>query len=272
MRTSLDGEPTVFIPGSSLKGVMRSHAETLLRTEGLAISDAFNKKTDFNSKSLGTETYPGSCPIGRTFGNLHVRGHVSVTDLVPGGREPTGSAERRRQVDLANRVELRNGVGIDRLLGSAFGGALFDAEAVVQGRFDGRILLVNAQLYQLALVLAVLRELDDGFLALGSSSTRGFGQVSTYIHRISIEAKPPADRSGEPCLVGVGALGDSSAYRLFAGDSMPLPDYVAAEPPRLFWRRWTVPGERWQDFSQDLLGEPWQAFLGEAKEMKSWQA
>lgn len=272
VRTTVDGEPTVFIPGSSLKGVLRSHAETLLRTEGLTITDPFDGEAQqrFSAKDPCTVTYPNSCPIGRTFGNVHLKGHVSVTDLIPGGREPSGSQARQHHVNRANRVERRNGVGIDRLLGSAFGGALYDAEAVVQGRFDGKVLLINAQLYQLALVLAVLRDLDDGFLALGSSTTRGFGQVSVHIERLLIESKAPAK---DDRLRGVGELfSGGEAYGFFEGDLMPRPDYVDIETPRLLWQRWSVPGGRWAEFSQDLLGSPWQAFMSQAKKVGSWKA
>ena len=275
VRTQVEGEPSVFIPGSSLKGVMRSHAETLLRTEGLPITGTFDREAHqaYSIKDPCTETYRNRCPIGRTFGNLHVRGHVSVTDLIPGGREPSGSPERRAQVELANQVDLRNGVGIDRLLGSASGGALYDMEAVVQGRFDGRILLVNAQLYQLALVLAVLRELDDGFIALGSTSTRGFGQVAVSLDRILIESTGGAGKAPSDRLLGVGELkADGGPYGFFPGDSMPLPAYSKRLPPRLLWQRWEVPGSSWTELSQDLLGEPWEGFMAEARKVKEWRA
>ncbi len=120
VRTSVDGRPSVYVPGSSLKGVMRAHAERLLRSEDLKITDLFDSEARQAFKGEdGVTTYAGSCPIGRTFGNLHVKGHVSVSDLIPGGHAPSGSEERSRQLDLANAVEQRNGVAIDRLLGSA---------------------------------------------------------------------------------------------------------------------------------------------------------
>ncbi len=273
VRTRVDGEPSVYIPGSSLKGVMRSYSETLLRTQKLDIEDPFVRDSTQDlerNDDPGTEDfYSNSCPIGRTYGNLQIKGHVSVTDLIPGGREPSGSPERRHQVELANRLEQRNGVGIDRLLGSTSGGALYDAEAVVQGRFDGRILLVNVQLYQLALVLWVLRELNAGFVALGSASSRGFGRVSVAVDRIHIETKSKGETSE---LRGVGSLmsgGDS--YGFFSGDSMPLPSYLSSEDRRLLWQRWTVPGSRWTDFSQDLLGEPWNRFIEQARR-ETWKA
>ncbi|MCP4664347.1 MAG: hypothetical protein GY856_53870, partial [bacterium] len=172
VRTSLDGNPTVYIPGSSLKGVMRAHAERLLASEGVEITSTFSKEGQhaFRQEVAGTVAYARTCPLGRTFGNLHLKGHTSVSDHLPGGHEAPGSPQRTAQLEAANATEQRNGVGIDRLLGSAKRGALFDQEVVVDGRFDGRILLRNAQLYQLALVLLVLRDLDEGYVQLGSGT------------------------------------------------------------------------------------------------------
>ena len=91
VRTSVDGTPTVYLPGSSLKGVMRSHAERLLISEGVEITETFSKAgmQAFRQDVDGKTAYSGTCPLGRTFGNLHVKGHVAVSDLLPGGHDPS---------------------------------------------------------------------------------------------------------------------------------------------------------------------------------------
>ncbi len=272
VRTSFDGIKSVYIPGASLKGVMRSHAERLMKSEGLRITDTFSDKgrDHFNQKSSGVETYSGSCPLGRTFGNLYVKGHVSVSDLVPGGDSKAGSEDRRRQVELANAVEQRNSVAIDRLLGSARGGALFDEEVVVQGRFDGRILLRNVQLYQLTLVLLVLRDLDEGFLQLGSSTTRGHGFVDARIRRLVIESR--RGRTPEARLAGVGRLTeDGAGYRFFTGDDMPLPAGLEVAR-RLMWDRLEVAPDGIDELAEGLVDRPWAQFLDQAKEVGAWHA
>lgn len=268
VRTTVDGAPSVFIPGSSLKGVSRAHAERLMRSEGLEITDTFERSQAFRQGAPGVETYSKSCPLGRTFGNLHVKGHVSVSDLIPGGHAPPGSDERTAELAKANAVEQRNGVGIDRLLGSASTGALFDEEAVVQGRFDGRILLRNVQLYQLALVLLVLRDLDEGFLQLGSSTTRGHGFVRADIRSITVESR--RGKSPEGHLLGLGELLPDAvdAYRLVGEDRVELPAGLRPTP-KLMWDRLVVPGDRVDDFAEALVEGPWIHFLGKVLE---WQA
>lgn len=271
VRTSVGGQPSVYIPGSSLKGVMRAHAERLLQSEGLGITTTFDEeaKGAFNQKTPGTEAYAGTCPLGRTFGTLHLKGHVAVADLVPGGREPAGSAARKEQLDAANRTEQRNGVSIDRLLGSARNKRLFDQEVVVDGRFDGRILLRNVQLYQLALVLLVLRDLGEGYTQLGSGTSRGNGFVTVDLHELRIETR--AGQSPADSLAGVGGLslaGELAAYKLYPGDQVERPAGLDSQT-RLAWEQLVL-----RDASAiDTLGEalfanagPWTAFLADARE------
>ena len=283
VRTTVDGQPSVYIPGSSLKGVLRSHAERLLTSEGLAITPTFDKEAwkVFNQKTPADEAHRGTCPLGRTFGSLNLKSRTAVTDFLPGGHSPVGSGDRRRQLELANDVEIRNGVAIDRLLGSASGGALFDREAVVQGRFDGRIVLRNAQLYQLALVLLVLRDLDEGFLQLGSSTSRGHGFVTVAWRSLVIESRRGRTPDGQ--LFGAGALEQAMprpqhngeeprSYELFGGDSIALPSGLASQS-KLAWDQVRVPPERIDELAEVLMGErgPWIHFLQEA-ESKTWAA
>ena len=284
VRTTVDGQLSVYIPGSSLKGVMRSHAERLLTSEGLAITPTFDKEAwkVFNQRTKADEAHRGTCPLGRTFGSLNLKSRTAVTDFLPGGHSPVGSSDRRRQLELANNVEIRNGVAIDRLLGSASGGALFDREAVVQGRFDGRIVLRNAQLYQLALVLLVLRDLDEGFLQLGSSTSRGHGFVSVAWRSLVIESR--RGRTPEGKLFGAGALEQAmpaprrengeppKSYEFFGGDTIELPVGLNRQS-KLAWDQIRVPPERIDELAETLMREksPWMHFLQEA-EGKSWAA
>ncbi len=271
VRTSFEGQPTVYVPGSSLKGVMRSHAERLLVSEGVAITETFSRSGQqaFRQDAPGTDAYAGTCPLGRTFGNLHLKGHVSVSDHLPGAHEPAGSPERAKLIAAANATEQRNGVGIDRLLGSAKRGALFDQEVVVDGRFDGRILLRNVQLYQLALVLLVLRDLDEGYVQLGSGTTRGNGWVGAEIRRLVIETR--AGKTPEGRLAGAGGLEeDLGAYKLFGGDAMPLPAGLESKR-ELVWDQVVAAGDGVDTLAAALVAGPWQQFIGKARGQR-WAA
>jgi CRISPR-associated protein Csm3 len=270
VRTWWGGTQSVYVPGSSLKGVMRSHAERLLLSEGVRITPTFEGRDSFSQKSPGPAVYSGSSPLGRTFGNFHLKGHLAVSDHLPGAHDREGSEERAQQVTLANAVEQRNGVAIDRLLGSAAGTALFDQEVVVQGRFDGRVLLRNSQLYQLALVLLVLRDLDEGYVQIGSGTTRGNGWVHAEVREIVIESRRG---EGDPrTLRGAGPLhGQARAYGLFGGDEARLPDGLVARP-HLVWDQIRVAGRAAVDALAEVLVEgPWTRFLDEARSGQ-WKA
>jgi CRISPR/Cas system CSM-associated protein Csm3 (group 7 of RAMP superfamily) len=263
VRTTVDGRPSVYIPGSSLKGVARSHAERLLASEEVAITPTFQRGNRFDQKSPGREVFQGTCPLGRTFGTLHVKGRLAVSDLVPGGFAEAGSPERQVELDRANTTEGRNQVAIDRLLGSASGGLLFDQEVVVAGRFDGRIHLRNFQLYQLALVLLVLRDLDQGFVQLGSGTSRGNGWVGVQVRRLVIESRRGKSPLGR--LLGAGALtDDAQGYDLFSDDEVALPAGVTTVS-KLGWDRLELGAEPVEPLAEALVGGPWARFLDQAR-------
>lgn len=270
VRTAWGGTRSVYIPGSSLKGVMRSHAERLLLSEEVKITPTFSDSRAFDQKTPGDRAYAGTSPLGRTFGTLHLKGHTAVSDLLP-GRFDEDSAERERQIALANAVEQRNGVAIDRLLGSAAGKALFDQELVVQGRFDGHVVLRNVQLYQLALLLLVLRDLDEGYVQLGSGTTRGNGWVGATVRRIVVETRRGR---GEPgVLRGVGGLWHAGeSYRLFQGDSLTLPAGLEPQERHMLWDQLAVEGkERITALAEALVAGPWAEFLNQARRQQ-WVA
>lgn len=269
VRTAWGGTSSVYVPGSSLKGVMRSHAERLLLSEDVKITPTFTQSKEFNQRSPGDLVYSGSSPLGRTFGNLHLKGHVAVSDLLPGAFEKEGSPERERQIEMANTVEQRNGVAIDRLLGSARSGALFDQEVVVQGHFDGHIVLRNFQLYQLALVLLVLRDLDEGYVQIGSSTTRGNGWVRAKVRSLVIETRRGRGETG--ALRGIGALRpEKDRYGLFQNDSVALPAGVDSKTAAV-WEQMTLNDKQTSALIEALVAGPWTSFLKEAKGQK-WAA
>jgi CRISPR/Cas system CSM-associated protein Csm3 (group 7 of RAMP superfamily) len=251
---------------------MRSHAERLLLSEGVAITPTFDEKARqrFKQDTPGAVAYSGTCPLGRTFGTLAVKGRIGVTDHTPGGHELPGSDARRAEIDRANAVEQRNAAAIDRLLGSAKGKALFDQEVVVQGRFDGRIVFRNFQLYQLALILLVLRDIDDGFVQIGSGTTRGNGWVGVAVRRIVIESRRGRAEPGTLC--GAGAVDAGlDQYNLFSGDLVALPDGIATGQ-RLLWDQATITGATVDVLAEDLVAGPWESFLEQAKRVKKWEA
>ena len=277
VRTTVDGAPSVYLPGASIKGVLRSHCERMLLSEGVKITDTFSPqgRRAFRQNAPGADAYAGTCPLGRTFGNLHLKGHTAVSDHIPGGHEPAGSEARRHELEAANSVETRNGVGIDRLLGSAATGALYDREVVVAGRFDGQIVMRNVQLYQIALLLLALRDLDEGYLQIGSGTSRGQGRVGAEIRQLVIESR--RGRSPEGKIAGYGALianaVEQKAYDLFPEDVVGRPEGLGEPRTQLLWDRLVVDTREGIDaLAEALVHQPWTDFLDVAQKRKGWAA
>ncbi len=205
-----DGIP--FIPGSSLKGVIRAHTERLLRTldamdkkhgdERLWACDPLDERNRcviakccekcgdckgdccndcgrckscmvkrsqvngvLNDGKFTEELWSKSCTACRLFGSQWLASRVAFQDaMLSNGNE------------LLRLTEIRDGVGIDRDLGSAKQRIKYDYEVVPAGaRFDVRIIVENAEQWEIGLLLLSLKAMEQGELSVGGKTTRGLG-------------------------------------------------------------------------------------------------
>lgn len=190
-----DAQRFPLIPGSSLKGVLRSTVESLVR------GAALNEKTllwacdphsegkngerrscgffaSGETKSVDSDSY---CAVCRLFGSRRVASHVRFTDaLIPkadrGGRIP---------------VEVRDGVAIDRDLRVAAGTAKYDFEVVSPGtQFELEIFVENPQDWLMGLLVMGFEQIAEGFSALGGFTSRGLGRVDIrWSHMTRVHAR-----------------------------------------------------------------------------------
>lgn len=211
---------TVYIPGSSLKGVLRSAAEASVRGEQLncdvaGACDPLDHDTSCGGKLKSSkrhkqapeptsfQVHRAHCLACRLFGSLAMKGRASVRDLFPwaeNARDKTGSGgdDQRR----ANELEIRHGVSIDRVAGSVRHGP-FEQEMVPAGvSFWGEIALENYQVWQLGLLAQAFDEINEGFAQLGSTKSRGLGVARVELTSILHEQRMVA--GGGPA--GVGSL------------------------------------------------------------------
>ncbi len=183
--TYRSGTQEYYFPGSSLKGVLRSHLERVARTlqpGSVCIPYYDPKKRDYSVPVAsergafgcgyrvpsGDDTtacrYSDSCAACRMFGSLNFGGRFSISDAYPiRGSFPT--------------LEQRNGVGIDRFTGGTVPGVLFDLLTLTGGRFRTSIRLLNFELWQLAALNLLLVDIMDELIAIGSGRSRGLGRV-----------------------------------------------------------------------------------------------
>jgi len=200
------GPSIVYLPGSSLKGVIRSHCERIARTLGVPCCDPFDEKSDCRRETVAEDDpqrqpkiYKRVCPLCRTFGSTQIASRVRFADAFP---EP-GTI----------RTETRTSVAIDRLTGGSKGGALFQFEAVIAGRFRAKITLHNYQLWQAGLLALALRDLDAGRLQLGYGTSRGMGHVRAPIIEARVSYLGLAQGDG-----AVTGLRTRGGYRPLLGD------------------------------------------------------
>ena len=225
--TFRDGESVYYLPGTSLKGVLRSHFERIARTlqsRSVCLPYYFDAKRQGDSipvdeekgsfgcgyrsrnggKDAASAAYADSCAACRMFGSLKFAGRFSISDAYPlSNNHPT--------------IESRNGVGIDRFTGGTVRGVLFDLQAVVGGRFEARIRLTNFELWQLASINLLLADLKDEMIAVGSGRSRGMGRIRADVAAFRLSYL----RTGEllPSLAGIGQLAtpaEREAYALHA--------------------------------------------------------
>lgn len=204
--TYKNGQPQVYIPGSSIKGVFRSHMEMISRSiNDLAVCDPFftyekenpsagNKWNDETYRSVfcgekfkalkniwqeqasnilnNKFTYRNSCLACRLFGSTFYTGRLFFNDAYL--KDPGISG---------NPVERRDCVGLDRFSGGVISGP-FDLEAIRSGvEFETELYLRNYEAWQLGALLMIIKDLKDGFIRFGMGSSRGLGKVSGRVNR-----------------------------------------------------------------------------------------
>ena len=221
--TFRNGRPVHYLPGSSLKGVLRSHFERIARTllPGSVCLPYYNlganapavpvdeEQTSYGcgfrsrgqEKDAASVAYADSCAACRLFGSLKFAGRFSIGDAYPlPDHEPT--------------LDTRNGVGIDRFTGGTVRGVLFDLQALVGGTFEANVRLTNFELWQLAGLKLLLADLEDEMIAVGSGRSRGLGRVRAEVSSFRLTY---TGLRSEPSLAGLGQLAtrqEREAYRL----------------------------------------------------------
>ena len=235
--TFKNGKLVRYFPGSSLKGVLRSHLERIARTlqPGSVCLPYYDPKQKVSvpveaerkahgcgyrsrgnqGQDMASTAYADSCAACRLFGSLKFGGRFSIGDAYPlPNHEPV--------------LEARNGVGIDRFTGGAVPRVLFDLQVLVGGKFEADLRLANFELWQLAALNLLLLDLGDEMIAIGSGRSRGLGRVRASINSYHLTYVRPVEH-----LAGLYQLadpGEQQAYRLHdwtPADAIALP---APEP------------------------------------------
>ena len=240
------GDRSVYLPGSSLKGAIRSHCERIIRTIGgeqpsdgnvwtcdplsddkrnLSCSKRLdgenNKRKEQRLPVLtGAEIHASSCTACQLFGNSSIASRFGITDAYP-------------ELSTEIQMEERNGVAIDRIYGSAVRGALFNFQVLTEGKFTAKITLKNFTTAQLALIALAIRDFDEQRVSIGFAKSRGLGQISMKVKRVEIHYPTAVVENSQlrfigqttsfddDIVVGAGQLVDEkNGYGFPSGDSV----------------------------------------------------
>ncbi|MEW5958826.1 MAG: RAMP superfamily CRISPR-associated protein [Chloroflexota bacterium] len=236
---------TVYLPGSSLKGALRSYCEKIGRTVGLAVCDPLKGQADSQGtrqgcsfrledrwrqaqsrRPPGVVIYPDLCPICQIFGHTVMASHIWLTDAYP----------TPETVEAVNQTGQRDGVAIDRISGAVAVGP-FQLEVVTRGAFRTSLVLRNFQLWHVGLLAVALRDMSAGYIPLGFAKSRGLGQVKLTYEKLTIAYPGQFEAEGQPDfgkhLYGVTAFEPEAGYNYWPEEPLP----IAASPVSREWGR-----------------------------------
>lgn len=166
-----DGNGKPFIPGSSLRGVLRSHLERIVRTfepkAGKGRGACYpTSKEDWcikDKKGLSEqEIFDRSCRVCQVFGSPWFASRVRITDL---------------PLISESEPEIRDGVVIDREKETSAN--KYDFEVLPVGTcFQLEIIAENLEQNEIGMLLLGLDELTRGNVSVGGFKGRGLGRVT----------------------------------------------------------------------------------------------
>jgi CRISPR-associated RAMP protein (TIGR02581 family) len=238
VRMSTPWGETIYIPGSSIKGVFRATSEAILKTFGKKVCNSVEprencggkeKKNEHNIKEDEKLPYKFHCWACKTYGSTEMAGRVCFSDLYPW--EENDAVEKRKQkvLYLLEYTSIRPGVSIDRKKGNVKAGP-FEMEILTGGELFGSITFTNYQLWQVGMILKVIEMANDGLVKFGYAKSRGPGRVKIDITGMEfLQTGPLLDKP----LSGTGEIENlRKEYGLVDNDS--IPDYLNGEEDGIF--------------------------------------
>ena len=185
------------LPGSSLRGVLRSHAERIARTltthralergdakgyfldrcpacdplkvgEGDAALESCDSLLRHQKQVSENKEVPPEqlCLACRLFGSTRRGSRLIVEDA------PYANAEKKKPT-----YKMLDFLAVDRFTGGGAEGLKFDALALWRPAFQARIFLENPEPWELGWLTLALRDLAEGWLRVGFGAAKGFGKV-----------------------------------------------------------------------------------------------
>jgi len=204
------------LPGSSLRGVLRSQAERIART--LATLNAWDAGQDNGARKAAFLTTCPACnpltaktdaPVASCNSFIKTLNKKERDKLEENGAEDklclacqlfgsTWNGSRLRVEDapfVGDKVTYKvlDFLAIDRFTGGGRDTAKFDAVVLWKPKFRVRLFLENPEPWELGWLALVLRDLHDGLTTVGFGAAKGFGQCSIENLRLTFGILHDAD-------------------------------------------------------------------------------
>lgn len=190
----VNGDP--FIPGSSLKGVMRSFLERVLRNDEnsnvCSVDNICLKDFSLLSKKVKIlkEAFPNAEEVSDEMASKYVYDHICAVCRIFGGANNAAKLmirdARLKEGSVFAGFEIRNGVTIDRDTNTAARGKLFEVEVVPADTvFSFKAVGENLTDEEYKDVLVMLKSMQEGFIDIGGMTTRGCGSIE--LENVQIE-------------------------------------------------------------------------------------
>ncbi|MEM2510202.1 MAG: CRISPR-associated RAMP protein Csx7 [Candidatus Methanomethylicia archaeon] len=179
-----------FIPGSSIKGVLRAEAEKYANVKGWPVCDVVsNPNYEMDMKENLKDKYE-PCIVCSVFGGPTVASQITVLNATPIGE---------------CRTETRTCVSICRITGGQYPGRLFDIEYITpHSRFEWGLIIegydiVNGVGREVELINYLIKKLINDGVWIGGRRSVGHGLVKMNIRKISRESIVNGELKSEDC-------------------------------------------------------------------------
>jgi CRISPR-associated RAMP protein (TIGR02581 family) len=222
---------TVYVPGSSIKGVLRAGLEAILGESNTKICSASEKmchekqKKDPDTKKV---PYRMHCPVCRMFGSGDLASRLDISDVFPFDLDDSNEDKKAKMENMEQMTTSRTGIKIDRKTGKTKGGALFEYEILGGGELFGEFTFTNYELYQPGLLFTLFSLSNEGFLRYGHSKSRGLGVLNFEVE--SMKILQVGNLNGKT-IKGVGILHNLNEKYSKYGFYMKDNDYIDKEFP-----------------------------------------
>lgn len=192
-----DADGFLYVPGSTLKGILRDHATSIARLLKLDIPLP-------HAQTAGLDHFATTCDVvAHIFGSVFRPGTLFFDDALMHQEDrkffnsDSGTDKEHTERFRAQQIDTRTQVSMSRVTGTARRGMLFSSEygirelrfcGTIQGRLSGVPTIDDATTsYSLVLLLAALCSLDR----IGGGKSTGFGHVVCHITHLSLNNDTP---------------------------------------------------------------------------------